>query len=83
VFAEQLTIAGSIMGTQKEMVDLMRFIVHAGIRPRIGVVLPMERADEGFRAMSGRRLQSNVGFLLRKGYEGLSLARREERSRRL
>jgi NADPH:quinone reductase-like Zn-dependent oxidoreductase len=62
VFAEQLTIAGSIMGTQEDMVGMMRFIVHAGIKPRIGVVLPMERADEGFRAMWGGRTAGKTVF---------------------
>ena len=51
VFADQLTITGSIMGTLKDMEDMMRLIAQAGIEPEIGVVLPMERAEEGFRAM--------------------------------
>lgn len=62
VFAEQLTIAGSIMGTQNEMVDMMRFIIHAGIKPKIGLVLPMERADEGFRAMWAGRTEGKIVF---------------------
>ena len=51
VFVDQLTIAGSIMGTRQDMEDMMRLIAQAGIEPKIGVVLPMERAEEGFRAM--------------------------------
>jgi len=51
VFADQLTITGSIMGTLKDIEDMMRLIAQAGIEPAIGVVLPMERAEEGFRAM--------------------------------
>jgi NADPH:quinone reductase-like Zn-dependent oxidoreductase len=49
--ADQLTITGSIMGTLKDMEDMARLIVRAGIKPEIGAVLPMERAEEGFRAM--------------------------------
>jgi NADPH:quinone reductase-like Zn-dependent oxidoreductase len=51
VFADQLTITGSIMGTLKDMENMTRLIAQAGIEPEIGVVLPMERAEEGFRAM--------------------------------
>ncbi|HUE70728.1 MAG TPA: zinc-binding dehydrogenase [Pirellulaceae bacterium] len=51
VVADQLTIAGSIMGTLKDMQDMMRLISQAGIEPEIGVVLPMEQAEEGFRTM--------------------------------
>jgi NADPH:quinone reductase-like Zn-dependent oxidoreductase len=51
VFADQLTITGSIMGTLNDMENMIRLIAHAEIQPEIGVVLPMERAEEGLRAM--------------------------------
>ena len=51
VFAEQLTITGSIMGTLEDMQNLMSLIAQTGIKPDIGLVLPMQRAGEGFRAM--------------------------------
>jgi NADPH:quinone reductase-like Zn-dependent oxidoreductase len=51
VIADQLTITGSIMGTLKDMEDMVRLIAQAKIEPEIGVVLPMERAAEAFRAM--------------------------------
>src|SRR6266446_5072892 len=51
VFADQLTITGSIMGTRKDMETMIRLIAQAGIEPEIGSVLPMERAEEAFRAM--------------------------------
>jgi NADPH:quinone reductase-like Zn-dependent oxidoreductase len=51
VIASQLTITGSIMGTLEDMQNMLRLIATAGIEPEIGVVLPMERAEEGFRAM--------------------------------
>src|SRR3984893_11173658 len=47
----QITICGSIMGTLPDMKNMMSFIAGAGIAPEIGNVLPMERADEAFRAM--------------------------------
>ncbi len=51
MFTEQLTITGSIMGTRQDMDDMMRLIARAGIEPEIGLILPMERAAEGFRGM--------------------------------
>jgi NADPH:quinone reductase-like Zn-dependent oxidoreductase len=51
VIADQLTITGSIMGTLDDMKNMMNLIAMAGIVPEIGSVLPMERAEEAFRAM--------------------------------
>jgi NADPH:quinone reductase-like Zn-dependent oxidoreductase len=62
VVADQLTITGSIMGTLKGMEDMMRLIARAGIEPEIGVVLPMERAEEGFRAMWEGRTRGKTVF---------------------
>jgi D-arabinose 1-dehydrogenase-like Zn-dependent alcohol dehydrogenase len=45
------TITGSIMGTPADMKNMMNLIAQAGIKPKIGAVLPMERAEEAFRAM--------------------------------
>src|SRR5262249_8529633 len=60
--AGQLTITGSIMGTLKDMEDMARLIARAGIEPEIGVILPMERAEEGFRAMWEGRTHGKTGF---------------------
>lgn len=54
VFADQLTITGSIMGTLKDIQDIMHLISQSGIEPEIGIILPMEQAEEGFRAMWDR-----------------------------
>jgi NADPH:quinone reductase-like Zn-dependent oxidoreductase len=51
LLADQLTITGSIMGTLDDMKKMMNLIVHAGIKPEVGTVLPMERAEEAFGAM--------------------------------
>jgi NADPH:quinone reductase-like Zn-dependent oxidoreductase len=51
VFADQLTITGSIMGTLEDMKNMMSLIAQTGIKPEIGAVLPMERAEDAFRAM--------------------------------
>jgi NADPH:quinone reductase-like Zn-dependent oxidoreductase len=62
VIADQLTITGSIMGTLKDMEDMVRLIAQAKIEPEIGVVLPMERAEEGFRVMWEGRTQGKTVF---------------------
>jgi len=62
VVADQLTITGSIMGTLKDMEDMMRLIVRARIEPEIGVVLPMERSEEGIRAMWEGRTHGKTVF---------------------
>jgi len=51
MLSEQITVCGSIMGTLKDLESMINFIVGAGIRPEIGQVLPMERAEEAFHAM--------------------------------
>src|SRR6185295_11804579 len=51
LIADQLTIAGSIMGTLDDMEKMINLIAQAGIEPEVGAVLPMERAEEAFRAM--------------------------------
>jgi NADPH:quinone reductase-like Zn-dependent oxidoreductase len=51
LISDQLTITGSIMGTLDDMQNMMNLIARAGIEPEIGTVLPLERAEEGFRAM--------------------------------
>jgi D-arabinose 1-dehydrogenase-like Zn-dependent alcohol dehydrogenase len=44
------------------MEDMMRLIARAGIEPEIGAVLPMERAEEGFRAMWEGRTRGKTVF---------------------
>src|SRR6266404_2588603 len=51
VLADQLTITGSIMGTLNDMKNMMNLIAQTKIKPEIGAVLPIERAEEAFRAM--------------------------------
>jgi NADPH:quinone reductase-like Zn-dependent oxidoreductase len=51
MLVEQIIVCGSIMGTLQDMKNMINFIVGAGIKPEIGRILPMERAEEAFRAM--------------------------------
>ncbi|CCH28791.1 zinc-binding dehydrogenase [Actinosynnema sp. NPDC047251] len=51
LFFLQLRVVGSTMGTREELGDLLAFCALNGLRPRIGQELPLERAEEGLRAM--------------------------------
>jgi NADPH:quinone reductase-like Zn-dependent oxidoreductase len=51
MLGDQIKVCGSIMGTLEDMKYMISFIVGAGIKPKIGQVLPMERAKEAFQAM--------------------------------
>ncbi|KAE8449817.1 hypothetical protein EG329_007294 [Mollisiaceae sp. DMI_Dod_QoI] len=51
VFVEQISIHGSYLGTLQEFKDLILFVVAKSIKPHIGLVVPMEQADVGFRKM--------------------------------
>jgi len=62
LLSEQITVCGSIMGTRQDMKELVGFIAAAGITPEIGLVLPMEQAAEGFRAMWEGRTHGKTVF---------------------
>jgi NADPH:quinone reductase-like Zn-dependent oxidoreductase len=51
VFFLQLSIVGSTMGTQRDLSELLDFMVSHDVRPVIDRVLPMEQAAEAFAAM--------------------------------
>jgi NADPH:quinone reductase-like Zn-dependent oxidoreductase len=48
---DQITVRGTYAGNLRELRDLIGFVTARDITPRIGAVLPMTRADEGFRAL--------------------------------
>ncbi len=39
------------MGTRQELADLLTFVAQSGIRPQIGLDVPMRDAETAFRAM--------------------------------
>jgi NADPH:quinone reductase-like Zn-dependent oxidoreductase len=51
LFFLQLRVVGSTMGTAQELRDLISFLDVTGVRPRIGLELPMAQAADGVRAM--------------------------------
>ena len=64
LFFLQLRVLGSTMGTRDELSDLLTFVAGAGIEPAIGLELPMDRAEEGFRAMLDGNTAGKIVFTL-------------------
>ncbi|KAA2266093.1 zinc-binding dehydrogenase [Solihabitans fulvus] len=62
LFFLQLRVVGSTMGTREELADLLRFCEISGVRPKIGAELPLERAEEGFRAMLDGETAGKIVF---------------------
>src|SRR5277367_6044281 len=49
IFVVQISLRGSYMGTLEEFKNLVDFVAVKGIKPRIGKVLPWNKAEEGIR----------------------------------
>jgi NADPH:quinone reductase-like Zn-dependent oxidoreductase len=64
VFFNQLRVAGVVMGTREQLADLLSFVQLAGIRPQIGLELPLEAANVGFEAMLGGKTEGKIVFTL-------------------
>jgi NADPH:quinone reductase-like Zn-dependent oxidoreductase len=62
IFFLQLRVVGSTMGTRDELQELLAFCDRRGIRPAIGAELPMEAAEEGFRALIDGRTAGKIVF---------------------
>ncbi|GEL16854.1 zinc-binding dehydrogenase [Pseudonocardia asaccharolytica] len=62
LFFLQLRVEGSTMGTRQELTDLLSFVAAAGITPEVGLELPMDRAEEGFRAMLDGNTAGKIVF---------------------
>ena len=52
IFFLQLSVVGSTMGTKAELGRLVQFCEQTGVRPQIGMSLPLREAREGFAAMA-------------------------------
>jgi len=64
IFVNELTITGAVMGTQEDFLQLMKFVQLAGIKPEIGKLLPMQKAEEGFREMWEGTIRGKTVFTL-------------------
>jgi NADPH:quinone reductase-like Zn-dependent oxidoreductase len=62
LFFLQIRVEGSTMGTRRELADLLAFVQEARIEPQIGLVLPMEKASEGFAAMAAGETAGKIVF---------------------
>jgi len=62
IFVNELTITGAVMGTQEDFIQLTRFVQIAGITPEIGKLLPMQKAEEGFREMWEGTIRGKTAF---------------------
>ncbi|RTL62251.1 MAG: Zn-dependent oxidoreductase [Pseudonocardiaceae bacterium] len=62
LFFLQLRVEGSTMGTRDELADLLKFVANAGIVPEVGLELPMDQAEEGFRAMLDGNTAGKIVF---------------------
>jgi len=60
LIVNQVTIAGSIMGTLEEMRNLVDFVTRCGIEPEIDQVVPMTEALEPIRRMVEGRVRGKI-----------------------
>jgi NADPH:quinone reductase-like Zn-dependent oxidoreductase len=64
IFFTQLAVIGSTMGTRDELEDLIAMCQVTGLRPKIDVELPLDRAREGFERMLEGRTAGKIVFTL-------------------
>jgi NADPH:quinone reductase-like Zn-dependent oxidoreductase len=64
IFFTQLSVVGSTMGTRAELESLIQFCSVAGIRPLVGVELPLAEARDGFERMLEGRTAGKIVFTL-------------------
>lgn len=62
IFMNEIKVVGSVMGTLQEMHDLIQFIIRHNIKPEIGLILPMQKAHEGFQAMLTGNITGKIVF---------------------
>jgi NADPH:quinone reductase-like Zn-dependent oxidoreductase len=62
IFFLQLRVIGSTMGTRDELASLLSFCALKGIRPEIGLELPLRSAEDGIRAMIDGETAGKIVF---------------------
>jgi NADPH:quinone reductase-like Zn-dependent oxidoreductase len=64
VFFQQLRVVGSTFGTRQELLELLRFCVLTGVRPRIDRVLPLADVHSGLAAMAAGEVFGKVAVAM-------------------
>jgi NADPH:quinone reductase-like Zn-dependent oxidoreductase len=63
IFSE-LRVVGSAMGTRADLAGLLAFLDRTGVRPTVGLEVPLAEAATGFQAMLDRTVRGKVVFTL-------------------
>ena len=61
IFSE-LRLVGSAMGTRGDLAGLLSFLDRCAVRPEIAMELPLERAEQGFRALTEGGVAGKIVF---------------------
>jgi len=51
IFVQEITLAGAVMGTREEFIQLLNFVHNSGIKPETGKIVPLEEAEAAFAEM--------------------------------
>jgi NADPH:quinone reductase-like Zn-dependent oxidoreductase len=62
VFFLQLSVVGSTMGSRDELANLLQYVELAGIKPQIGLELPLTEAAKGFQDMLDGETAGKIVF---------------------
>ncbi|KEF51005.1 uncharacterized protein A1O9_12931 [Exophiala aquamarina CBS 119918] len=60
ILVNQINLTGVYTGTREEFGDLLNFVAEKGIKPYIGRVLPLEKAEEGLRDIYEGKTQGKI-----------------------
>lgn len=60
VFYRQLRIVGSMMGTRRELTQLIRMLLNTGVRPVINATYPLAEAHAAYRQMQTGKLFGKI-----------------------
>jgi NADPH:quinone reductase-like Zn-dependent oxidoreductase len=63
IFSEQ-RVVGCAMGTRADLVGLLAFLDGTGLRPAVGLEVPLAEAGKGFRAMLDQTVTGKIVFTL-------------------
>jgi D-arabinose 1-dehydrogenase-like Zn-dependent alcohol dehydrogenase len=59
-YTKQIVMTGALLGTRRELEELVRFVVRKKIRPVVDPLVPLERAREAHRKMEAGEHQGKI-----------------------